>query len=158
MRLLRRHYGASPVHLLAHAVLLPLAAWAILKVVDVRAAGNVAAWFAGALVLHDALVLPAYSALDRVAARVRVLGVSAVNFVRVPAGLTLLTLAVYWPQVMGRNDGDFTYVSGVDAQGELERWLLLVAGLWLASALLLAVQVRRRQHLRGVGAADEHPA
>jgi hypothetical protein len=158
VRLPRRHYGASPAHLLAHGLLLPLAAWAILKVVDVRAASNIAVWFVGALVLHDFLVLPAYSVLDRAAARIRVAGVAAVNFVRWPAGLSLLTLAVYWPQIMNRNDGDLRFVSGVEDDGELERWLLLVAGLWLASALLLAVQVRRRQHLGRVGPADEHAA
>lgn len=156
--LLQRLYGGTPAHLLAHAVLLPLAGWAILQAVDVRAASNVALWFAGALVLHDALVLPAYSLLDRAAVRLRVAGVAAVNHVRWPAFLTLLTGAVFFPQIAGRNDGDVRYLTGVDAQGELERWLLLVAALWLASAVLLAVKVGRREDLGGPAAPDQHPA
>ncbi|HYF26182.1 MAG TPA: hypothetical protein VD931_10630 [Baekduia sp.] len=156
--LLRRGYGASPVHLVAHALALALAGWAILKVVDVRAASNIAAWFVGALVLHDLLVLPAYSLLDRAAVRLRVAGVAAVNHVRVPAGLTLLTLLVFWPQITGANDGDLRYVSGVEDDGVLARWLLLVAGLWLVSAVALAVRVARREDLGGGSPADQHGA
>ena len=62
---MRRRYGASPVHLLAHLALLPLAAWALLTVLDFRAASNVVLWLVGAVILHDLVLLPAYSALDR---------------------------------------------------------------------------------------------
>ncbi|WP_205698236.1 hypothetical protein [Conexibacter sp. SYSU D00693] len=130
-------------HLLAHLVLLPLALWAVLQVLDFRAASNVVAWFVAGLLLHDLLVLPAYSVLDRAAARVRVAGVAAVNHVRVPAGLTLLTGAVYLPALTSRGDGDFRYLTGVAPEGYLGRWLLFVAGLWLVSALWLALRVAR---------------
>ena len=88
----RARYGASPVHLLAHLALLPLAAWALLTVLDFRAASNVVLWLVGAVILHDLVLLPAYSALDRVA-RVAVPG--AINYVRVPGGLALLSLLVF---------------------------------------------------------------
>ena len=87
-----RRYGASPVHLLAHLALLPIVAWALLTVLDFRAASNVVLWLVGAVILHDLVLLPAYSALDRVA-RVPLRG--AINHVRVPAGLSLLTLLGY---------------------------------------------------------------
>ena len=83
----RARYGASPIHLLAHLALLPLVAWALLTVLDFRAASNVVLWLVGAVILHDLVLLPAYSALDRVA-RVAVPG--AINYVRVPGGLSLL--------------------------------------------------------------------
>ncbi len=40
---MRARYGASPIHLLAHLILLPLVAWALLTVLDFRAASNVVA-------------------------------------------------------------------------------------------------------------------
>ena len=82
---LRRGYGASPVHLLAHLVLLPLAGWAVLQVLSFRGTHDVVVWFAAALVLHDLVGLPVYSAADRVAQRARVRGVAVVNHLRVPA-------------------------------------------------------------------------
>ena len=56
----RARYGASPVHLLAHLALLPLVAWALLTVLDFRAASNVVLWLVGAVILHDLVLLPAY--------------------------------------------------------------------------------------------------
>ena len=40
---MRARYGASPVHLLAHLILLPIVGWALLTVLDFRAASNVVA-------------------------------------------------------------------------------------------------------------------
>jgi hypothetical protein len=155
-----RRYGASPVHVLAHALALALAAWAVLQVLDFRGARNVVAWFAAALVLHDLVLLPAYSWLDRLAQRARVRGVPAVNFVRVPAALTALTFLVFFPLILGKSDGNLHYVSGITPSGYLGRWLLLVAGLWLASGLLLAVRLARADKLQhAVGAPrDRHAA
>ena len=76
-----RRYGASPVHLLAHLALLPVVAWALLTVLDFRAASNVVLWLVAAVILHDLVLLPAYSLLDRLA---RTATGSAVNYVRVP--------------------------------------------------------------------------
>ena len=58
----RERYGASPIHLIAHLALLPLVAWALLTVLDFRAASNVVLWLVGAVILHDLVLLPAYSA------------------------------------------------------------------------------------------------
>ena len=44
---LREHYGSTPVHLLAHLIVLPLAAWALLQVMDLVRAGNVLLWLVG---------------------------------------------------------------------------------------------------------------
>ena len=82
----RERYGASPIHLIAHLALLPLVAWALLTVLDFRAASNVVLWLVGAVILHDLVLLPAYSALDRVA-RVAVPG--AITFDREHWGLRI---------------------------------------------------------------------
>ena len=64
---MRARYGASPVHLLAHLILLPIVGWALLTVLDFRAASNVVLWLVAAVILHDLILLPAYSTLDRLA-------------------------------------------------------------------------------------------
>jgi hypothetical protein len=87
MKLLHRAYGATPLHLLAHLGALSLAAYAVLQLVGVGRADNVLLWFVGAVVLHDFLLLPFYSGLDRAGRRLA--GSSrrfAVNYVRVAPG------------------------------------------------------------------------
>ncbi|HEY6889382.1 MAG TPA: hypothetical protein VI300_16420 [Solirubrobacter sp.] len=133
---MRARYGASPVHLLAHLILLPIVAWALLSVLDFRAASNVVLWFVAAVILHDLILLPAYSILDRLA-----MGLTrgAINYVRVPAGLSLLMLLVFWSTIRGKGTGNFHYASGLSYHGYFGRWLLVTAALFaLSGALLLA--------------------
>ena len=63
---MRRLYGASPLHLLAHLVLLPLCAWALLEILGGRSASRIVVWLVAAVVLHDLVLLPLYSGADRV--------------------------------------------------------------------------------------------
>ena len=42
-------------------------------------------WFVAALILHDLVLLPAYSSLDLYAQRLRLRGMPLTNYVRVPA-------------------------------------------------------------------------
>jgi hypothetical protein len=128
-----KHYGASVAHLLAHLILLPLAAWAIVSVLDFRAAANVVAWLVAAVIVHDLVLLPAYSGADRAARRV--LG-GAINYVRVPAGLSLLLLLVFWSTIRGAGEGAYRHVSGRAWDGYAARWLLVSAALFAASAAL----------------------
>jgi branched-subunit amino acid ABC-type transport system permease component len=142
--LLRKGYGSTPLHLLAHGALLAASAYAILQLVDARGAGNILLWFVAALVLHDALLLPAYATLDRLAARAtRPRG--AVNFVRFPVALSALTFLLFFPPILGRNDGSFARVAGVEPEGYLERWLLLTAGLFAVSAVTYVLIVTKRR-------------
>lgn len=134
-----RRYGASPVHLLAHLALLPIVAWALLTVLDFRAASNVVLWLVAAVVLHDLVLLPAYSALDRLAqAATR----SAVNYVRVPAGLSVLTLLVFWGTIAGKGEGAYRRVSGLGYEGYVGRWLLLTGALFAVSGALYLIRRR----------------
>jgi hypothetical protein len=128
-----RRYGASPAHLLAHLVALPLAVWALLQLADMRAFGNVLAWLVAAVVLHDLVLLPAYSTLDRAG---RLAAGRAINHVRVPAGISLLLLLVFWGTIAGRGEGAYRRVSGLGFEGYLERWLLVTAALFAVSGLL----------------------
>jgi Kef-type K+ transport system membrane component KefB len=155
--LVRRRYGASPLHLLAHLVLLPLVAWAVLQVLSFRDAGNVVEWFVAALILHDLIGLPVYSALDHVAqATPRVRGVPVINHVRVVAVAAGVSLLVFFPLILGKSDGSLHYLSGVQPSGYFGRWLLLVALVAAASAAVLGVRVARADELNDspVGTSD----
>lgn len=146
MRSFRARYGASPLHLLAHLALLPLCLWALLQVFAVSsAAGHIVLWLVAAAVLHDVLLLPAYSLLDRAGARA---ARSAVNYVRVPAGLSLLLLVTFWGTIAGKGEGAFRRVSDLGYDGDLGRWLLATAVLFALSALVYGV----RRAGRGGGA------
>ena len=135
-----RRYGASPLHLLAHLALLPLAAWALLRVLDLNTAPRVLLWLAGAIVAHDLVLLPFYSLLDRAAARAA--PGPGVNYVRVPAGLAALLGLVFLGEISGRSDPALARASGQALEGSLARWLIASAVLFaLAAALYL---VRRR--------------
>jgi hypothetical protein len=140
---MRARYGASPLHLLAHLIALPIVAWALLTVLDFRAASNVVLWLVGAVLLHDLLLLPAYATLDRLAQRATR---DAVNYVRVPAGLSLLMLLVFWSTIRGAGTGNFHYASGLSYHGYVGRWLLATGALFaLSGALYLARQAGSRR-------------
>lgn len=130
---MRRLYGASPLHLLAHLALLPFCAWALLELLGARAAANVVVWLVACVILHDLVVLPLYSGADR---GVRRAAGAAINFVRVPAALSLLMLAVYFGVISGRGEGAFRAASGLEYEGYSARWLLVSAALFAASGLL----------------------
>jgi hypothetical protein len=133
-----RRYGASPLHLVVHLAALALAGWALLQVLaTLEAAAEVLVWLAAAIVLHDLVLLPAYSGLDRVAARATG---RAVNHVRVPAALSLLLLLVFLPVISGKGDGAFARASGAPFEGYLGRWLLVSAGFFAVSAAIFVIR------------------
>jgi hypothetical protein len=132
------------MRILAHLALLPLAAFALLQIARSGTPVAILAWLVASVVLHDLLLLPFYSALDAVGRRA---AGSAVNFIRVPVGISLLLLLVFFPAISGRGNGAFHGVSGLDYEGYLARWLLITAALFAASAATYAVRalgLRRR--------------
>ena len=150
--LLRRRYGATPLHVLGHLASFALAAWALAHLLQSGRIVNLVAWLLGAILLHDLLFLPFYSLLDRVAhAGTRHAGAqapAAVNFVRVPAVLSGLLALVYLPSILGRNDGNQRTFTGEDVTGYARNWLALTAALRIASALAYAVTRRRSRSRR----------
>ena len=141
--LLRRRYGSTPLHLLAHGALFALFAYVALQLADARSVGNIIAWFVAALVLHDIVLLPFYVGLDRIAKRATPRG--AINYLRIPAGTSLLFLLLFYPPIFGRNDGSFARVAGTEPSGYLERWLLVTAVLFAIGGVLYAVSAKRRR-------------
>ena len=138
---MRARYGSSPLHLLLHLAVFAIVAWVALSVADARGMANILLWFVAALVLHDLVLLPFYTAIDGAARRAVPRG--AVNHVRIPLGLSALLLLLFFPPILGRNDESFARVAGLEPSGYLERWLLVSAALFVGSAVLYAARSRR---------------
>ena len=132
-------YGASPLHLLAHLVALPLVAFALLQIAERGDAARILIWLALSAVVHDLVLLPFYGLLDRAGRRA---AGRAVNFVRVPALLSGLLGLVFFPAISGKGEGAFHGVSGLDYDGYLARWLLITAGLFAVSAAVYGLRSR----------------
>ncbi|GGV13730.1 lipoprotein [Streptomyces litmocidini] len=142
----RRRYGASPLHLLLVLASFALAAYAGVRLLEGDTLG-VALWFVGAALLHDLVLLPLYSVTDR-AAQLLFRGRTgagegppgpSVNYVRVPGFVSGLLLLVWWPLILSRV-GHYTAATGLPADGFLERWLLITAALFAASAAVFLVR------------------
>ena len=137
---MRARYGASPLHLLAHLIVLPLVAFALLQIVGRADAPRILIWLALSAVVHDLVLLPFYGLLDRVEQRA---AGRAVNYVRVPTLLSGLLLLVFFPVISGKGGGAFHGVSGLDYDGYLARWLLITAALFALSGAAYLVRGRR---------------
>ncbi|MQY15467.1 hypothetical protein SRB5_56490 [Streptomyces sp. RB5] len=110
---------------------------------------GVALWFVGAAVLHDLVLFPLYSALDRAVVRKS-------NYVRVPAYLSGLLLIVFFPLVFRLSPG-YESASLRSADGYLFNWLGLTGALFALSALLYAVRARRSATNRRPPDPHSHP-
>ncbi|SHM24999.1 hypothetical protein [Actinacidiphila paucisporea] len=141
-RRLLRSYGARPVHLLAMAGCLALAAYAALQLLAGRTLA-VAAWFVGAALVHDLVLVPLYSTADLTARRTLGRGHTGttpyLNHLRVPVYLSGLLLLVWYPLILRRSQpyrGDTALSEDVF----LTHWLLITAALFAASAAHLALR------------------
>jgi hypothetical protein len=143
MATLRRRYGASPLHLIGHLLAIVIAVYAVSNVLHPRYSRglNFLVWLLAGAVLHDFVLAPAYALLDRL---VRALPRSVVNHVRFPAVVSGAMLLVYWPLIFVRADGNYVRATGHHVEGFATRWLLITAGLFLASALLFAARAAAR--------------
>ena len=119
--------------LLAYLTLLPLSVWALLEMLDTRSAQRIAIWLVACVALHDAVLFPLYSGADR---GLRLIAGRAINYVRVPAALSLLMLVVFWGTIGGGGERAYRAVSGQSFDGYATRWLLVSAALFGGSALL----------------------
>ncbi len=150
MRSARNRYGAGGLHLLAHLAAFAIAAYALAQILAGGRAVNFVAWFLGAALLHDLLLLPLYTLLDRLAGhavhgpdrRAR-LEIPVINHVRVPVLLSGLLLLVYFPLILKLADSTYFGATGHHVAGYLRNWLLITAALFAGSAAIYAVRLRR---------------
>ena len=137
---MRERYGSSPLHLLAHLAALALASWALLQALQLGGWQRIALWLAGAVVLHDLVLWPAYTTLDRLSRRARPAGWA--NYVRVPVGISALLLLAFFPVICGKGERTYARVSGQAWEGYAGRWLLVSALLFAGAAALYLLRSR----------------
>lgn len=135
--LFRRWYGESPWQLVLLAASFALTGYAGVRLLNGDTLG-VLVWFVGAALLHDMVLVPLYSLADRLP---RLAG-PYVNYVRVPAALSLLLLLVWFPLISGP-PGTYEPATGMRGGGFALRWLLVSAALFLLSGLLLLARTAR---------------
>jgi hypothetical protein len=158
---MRRLYGQSPLHLVAHAAAFAVAAYAMFEIVVAGFWQSFAMWFFGAAFLHDLVFLPLYSLLDALARhRHRHLSQppTVINHLRIPALLSGLTLIVYFPLILGVSDANYVRASGHHEVGYLRNWLALSAAFFLASAFVYAFRLRIDRLKNPVGAPSDEDA
>ena len=118
----RRRYGENPWHLIAHIAGFAIAAYAIVQLLGQKHWINWLAWFLAAALLHDLVLLPLYSAFDRIGTavtrrvHVRLPGggdpsdpahVPLINHVRAPALISGMLLLIYFPLILGPGDAGY---------------------------------------------------
>jgi hypothetical protein len=147
----RRLYGANPLHLIGHLVLFAIAGFAIVQILGGGAWVNWIAWFVGAALLHDLVLLPLYSVLDRGlgivgrGAAARRPRVPLINYLRAPALISGVLLIVYFPLILGLSSRNYRNDTGHQLAGYTRNWLLITAALFLVSAVGYALRVRPRR-------------
>jgi Kef-type K+ transport system membrane component KefB len=134
-------YGTTPLHLLAVAASFAVAFYAALRIAGSPSGWRIAYWFVGAAVVHDLVLWPLYTVLDRIAGGRRPR--PAVNYVRVPVLLSGLLFLTWSGLILQRAPSTYESATGLTPEPYLERWLAVSAVLFLASGLLYALRARR---------------
>ena len=154
----RRHYGASPLHLLAFIASIAVTGIAVKGWLDEPAISirYILIWFVGAIIAHDMIVLPLYSALDRLAlassrrsderrappsfseqeaAKPPAPRSPGWVYVRIPLILSALLLLVFGAEILREGNATFHLASGNNQDVYLSRYLIVVGVLFLLSGL-----------------------
>jgi hypothetical protein len=66
-----------------------------------------------------------------------------INHIRVPAGLSLLLLMVWFPLILGLSAANYRKASGLPTTPYLPRWLAITGVAFLISAITYALRLRR---------------
>jgi hypothetical protein len=120
------------------------------KIVEGPMAFRIIVWFAAAAVLHDFVLFPAYTLLDRATGAIRLprsAGLhSAINYVRVPAALSLLMLLIFAPTIVGRGSRAFYAASGLGRIDVFVRWVLLSLAFFVISGAVYLIRFLLSRH------------
>jgi hypothetical protein len=125
---------------LGHLVLIAITAWVLAQMFHVNVAPqplNLALWLLLGALVHDLLLLPLYAAAD---ALIRRLPGPLVNHVRFPVAISAVLLLVWFPLILQRQPSGYVNALGRQPPDYLGRWLAVTAGLFVLSALVLAVR------------------
>lgn len=154
MSAFRRLYGDHVLHLLVLLAALALGAYTV-SVLGVDQLFNprvwwqsIAVWFAVAVIGHDLILFPLYALVERLLPKGRRTAepvdatrrVPIVNYLRLPTLATALTFAMFLPGIIEQGAFTYTAATGLTQEPYLARWLLLVAGFYLTSAVCYLVR------------------
>jgi hypothetical protein len=80
------------------------------------------------------------------------------NYLRIPAGLSVLLLAVWFPLILGLSSAAYFRASGLSTAPYLWRWLAVTGALFTGSAVCYALSVRRMsaRARKARGSAAQH--
>lgn len=143
VRLLRERYGAGPGHLIGGVLVLVLGVYAFARFFSAGPVLSLIVWILGAVLLHDLVLFPAYTALDRALQGATRRTPRLLNHMRVPSVLSALVFLVYFPLILALRPAVFRATTGLGTGPYLGRWLLITAGLFLVSALVYVVRLVR---------------
>lgn len=141
-------YGRGPVHLLGVIFCYSLAIYAGTKLFS-----NVSLWialaFPAGIFLHDFVLFPLYSGIDRALKRLQhrqqreeKVSVGWINHVRVPFMICFFLLFAYFPIILRLPDDRHLYTS-LSQDSYLYRWLIVTAVVAAGSAFSYFIRKRR---------------
>ncbi|MGH9097125.1 MAG: hypothetical protein ACRDWB_06845 [Acidimicrobiales bacterium] len=153
---LKRFYGSNPLHLLALLGSFALVGY-IIAVVGPKTLWDsrvwwqsILVWFVGSIVAHDLVLFPLYAIADRsLAAGCRAVTgrfqpsrakVSPVNYIRAPVLGTGLLFLLFFPGIIRQGKDSYLVATGQTQQPFLDRWLLITAVMFGASAIAYAIR------------------
>lgn len=159
------------MHFLALLASFAIAAAAVVGFFDRPAdAVGVLVWLGAAAVLHDLVLLPAYSLIDRLTvgrlprrrsraqAAADQTAVTCVPYIRIPAALSGLLLLVFFPVIFGLGRRSELDASGIAEHGYLVRWLLVTGVMFaLSGAAFVIASARAAKRSAGQGSPDPEP-
>ncbi|GAC1435371.1 MAG: hypothetical protein NVSMB51_04710 [Solirubrobacteraceae bacterium] len=138
---MRARYGAGPLHLFAGLGSLLICGAAVLQWLASPDALRILIWFVAAAVAHDLVLLPLYSALDRLSGA-RGVGSWRV-YLRVPLLLSGLLLLVFGPEILRLGNATYRTASGGTQNVYLIRFLLASGALFALSGAAYALRSTR---------------
>jgi hypothetical protein len=132
---------------LLHAAAFAVVGYALAQIFRGGHAVNFVLWFVGAAILHDLVLLPLYSLLDRLGRRrfspSQRRPVPVVNHIRVPALISGILFLVFFPAILGLSGREYFAATGHHLHGYARNWLAITAALFFASGLIYAIRVWR---------------
>ena len=147
----RRLYGAGPLHLAVLVLTLGVAAYAVVTLLAGEQASwlRIGVWFLAAVVVNDLVLNPVAAVIDGVLRGglrwlpARPAAPTTVNHIRLPLLAAALTFLIFFPGIVRQGEPVVFGQSGLDQSPFLLRWVLLVVGMIVASAVAFAVRARR---------------
>lgn len=147
----RRLYGAGPLHLAVLLLTLAVAAYAVVTLLAGEQASwlRIGVWFLAGVVVNDLVLNPAAAVVDGVLRGglrwlpARPAAPTTVNHLRLPLLGATLTFLMFFPGIVRQGEPVVLGQSGLDQSPFLLRWVLLVVGMVVVSAVLFAVRTRR---------------